>query len=125
MRVPVHLQREAARLHFYDQAQSNRAIARTSGLAPGTVNGLRRKLRASGRTWLDLQVLDDDAWCCALRTQDRSKVQIKPAPDWAWVQQQMQPWNASGASGGSSARKASPTRSSRRCTASGASDSTS
>lgn len=90
MRVPVHLQREAARLHFYDPAQSHRAIARTSGLSAGTVNDLRHKLRACSKTWLELQELDDDAWCAALGTQDRSKVQFKPVPDWTWVQEQMQ-----------------------------------
>lgn len=90
MRVPVHLQREAARLHFYDTTQSNRAIARISGLSANTVSDLRHKLRSCGKGWPELQTLEDDAWCAALGTQDRSRVQIKPVPDWSWVQEQMQ-----------------------------------
>ena len=82
MRIPVHMQRQAARLHFYDPAQSDRAISRTSGLSAGTVSELRHKLRACSKTWLELQDLDDDAWCATLGTQDRSKIQFKPVPDW-------------------------------------------
>jgi transposase len=90
MRVPVHLQREAARLHFYDLSQSSRAIARSTGLSTSTVLALRAKLRSSGKDWLALQSLDDDAWCVTLGTENRAALAVKPVPDWAWVHDQMQ-----------------------------------
>lgn len=89
MRVPVHLQRETARLHFYNPPQSSRAIARTTGLAPSTVNDLRAKLRGCGKDWSELQHLDDDAWSAAIGTQNRAFGPQKAVPDWSWVREQM------------------------------------
>jgi transposase len=40
--------------------------------------------------WDDLKDLSDDAWCEALQTHDRSIAQCKPAPDWEWVDAQLQ-----------------------------------
>ncbi len=90
MRLPVHLQREVARLHFYDPHQSNRAIARSCGLSPNTVRGVRKVLIATARAWPDLQVMDDVAWRTALGTQDHSVAQRKRAPDWDWVHGELQ-----------------------------------
>lgn len=41
MRLPIHLQREIARLHFYDTSQSNRAIGRAVGVSANTVRAMR------------------------------------------------------------------------------------
>lgn len=51
MRLPVHLQREIARLHYYDSSQSNRAIGRTLGIAPNTVGTMRAALLDCPRPW--------------------------------------------------------------------------
>lgn len=90
MRLEIHLQREIARLHFYDPRSSNRAIANAVGVSPTTVGGFRELLRARSTDWASLQTLDDKAWRDTLGTHDRSIAVCKPAPDWAWVHQEMQ-----------------------------------
>lgn len=90
MRLPVHLQREIARLHYYDSSQSNRAIGRTLGIAPNTVGTMRAALLDCPRPWYELASLDDDVWCQALGTDNRSIAQRKKAPDWDWVHREMQ-----------------------------------
>lgn len=90
MRLAVHLQREIARLHYYDPGQSDRAIATAMGLSPSTVGDLRKLLRSQAQDWAALQALDDTAWRQTLGTQDRSIAVRKPAPDWAWVHAEMQ-----------------------------------
>ncbi|HWI17878.1 MAG TPA: IS21 family transposase [Vicinamibacterales bacterium] len=90
MRLEVRLQREIARLHFYDTASSSRAIASATGVSPGTVGSLRELLRNQPKNWEALKDLDDDAWRDALGTHDRTITVSKPAPDWAWVHEQMQ-----------------------------------
>lgn len=90
MRLPMHLQREIARLHFYDPRQSSRNLASSVNVSAGTVLALREKLLACGRPWEELQQLDDAAWRAALGTQDRSIAVRKPAPDWEWVATEMQ-----------------------------------
>jgi transposase len=90
MRLPIHLQREIARLHFYDPTQSNRAMARASGLSPNTVRSMRRALAKTALPWSHLQALDDDAWRTALGNEDHSVAQRKQAPDWEWVHAEMQ-----------------------------------
>lgn len=90
MRLPLHLQREIARLHFYNPAQPNRAIARSIGLSPNTVKSLRARIVLSALPWAHLQELDDDAWRLALDTKDRSVAQRREAPDWEWVRAEMQ-----------------------------------
>ena len=82
MRLPIHLQREIARLHFYDTSQSNRAIARSVGVSANTVREMRRILRKSDTFGADLHSLDDDAWYAVLGTGNKSIAQRKRAPDW-------------------------------------------
>ncbi|WP_254050849.1 IS21 family transposase [Zoogloea sp. LCSB751] len=77
-------------MHFYDPTQSNRAIARGLHLSPNTVGTLRGKIVESGLTWNELRDLDDDQWTSALDTKNHSIAQRKLAPDWEWVDQQMQ-----------------------------------
>jgi len=90
MRLPIHLQREVARLHFHDPRQSHRALGRACGLSPGTVQAVRTALTRNGQPWSKLQALDDDAWRDSLGTRDRTVAQTKPAPDWQWVHAEMQ-----------------------------------
>lgn len=89
MRIPIHKQREVARLHFYDLNQSNRALGRATDLSANTVAKLRIKLTESNLGWTELSELDDDAWEAKLQTKNESPSCAKPAPDWAWVQEQM------------------------------------
>ncbi len=86
----MHLQREIARLHFYDSKSSDREIANIVGISPTTVGNLRAKLRVLQTDWPSLQELDDDRWRTVVGTHDRSIAVSKPAPDWAWVHQEMQ-----------------------------------
>ena len=74
MRLPIHLQREIARLHFYDTSQSNRAIARSVGVSANTVREMRRILRKSDTFGADLHSLDDDAWYAVLGTGNKMPV---------------------------------------------------
>lgn len=90
MRLAVHLQREIARLHFYDPGISHRTIADSVGVATSTISNFRALLRRQPLDWAELQPLDDDAWRNALHTHDRSIAVRKPVPDWAWVHAQMQ-----------------------------------
>ncbi len=90
MRLPVHLQREIVRLHYYDTSQSNRAIARALGLAPNTVRAMRHLLEKNDRPWAELEAADDDIWCQWLGTNDHSIAKRKEAPDWEWVHSEMQ-----------------------------------
>jgi transposase len=90
MRVAVHLQREVARLHFYDTTQSDRAIGRVLGLHGTTVGSLRAKLQSCRLDWTALKALDDDAWMSELDTKDRSVAQRKKFPDWEFVHAEMQ-----------------------------------
>jgi transposase len=90
MRLPIHLQREIARLHFYDTSQSNRAIARSVGVAANTVRELRRLVRQCDTVGADLLSLDDEAWCATLGTTNKSVAQRKKAPEWDWVHGEMQ-----------------------------------
>jgi len=90
MRLEIHLQREIARLHYYDEKSSNRAIADAVGVSPTTVGSFRELLRAKPIEWAALQALDDKSWRDTLETHDRSIVICKPAPEWAWVHQEMQ-----------------------------------
>lgn len=90
MRLPVHLQREIARLHYYDTSQSNRAIGRALGLSANTVRAMRHILDTHRVPWTDLQSVDDDAWCAALGTGDKTIARRKEAPDWTWVHAELQ-----------------------------------
>lgn len=90
MRLPIHLQREVARLHFYDPTQSSRAIGGTLQISPNTVGTLRTLLQNCQRPWNELESLDDDQWCQAIGTKNRSSAQRKEAPDWEWVHGEMQ-----------------------------------
>jgi hypothetical protein len=65
MRLPVHLQREIARLHFYDQRQSHRGIAASLGLSHSTVRNMRVLLVASERSWLGKVCINRPAICLA------------------------------------------------------------
>jgi len=90
MRLAVHLQREIARLHFYEPSTSSRTMALSLGLSPTTVGSMRELLRAQSLDWSVLQLLDDDSWRKALGTQDRSIAVRKPIPDWSWIHSEMQ-----------------------------------
>jgi len=72
MRLEIHLQREIARLHFYDKASSDRTIAATVGVSPSTVGSFRKLLRGKSPEWATLEQLDDEAWRDALGTHNRS-----------------------------------------------------
>lgn len=89
MRLAVHLQREVARLHYYDPQQSSRGIARATGISPNTVRNMRKLLRACPRSWGELAELDDSAWTHALDNKDRTVIQRKPAPDWEHIHAEM------------------------------------
>ena len=89
MRLPIHLQREIARLHFYATSQSNRNIARAVGVSANTLREMRRILKCNRTPAADLLSLDDDAWCSALGTANKSVAQRKKAPDWDWVHTEM------------------------------------
>lgn len=89
LRLPIHAQREIARLHFYDPKQSNRAIARNVGVSTNSVIALR-SLLTNVDVPKNLFDLDDDAWTAALGNEDRSIAQRKEAPDWNWVYEQLQ-----------------------------------
>ena len=90
MRLPIHLQREIARLHFYDTSQSNRAIGRAVGVSANTVRAMRGILENHRAPVADLLALDDDTWCATLGTANKSIAQRKEAPDWEWVHAEMQ-----------------------------------
>lgn len=90
MRLPIHLQREIARMHFYDPGSSTRAIASTLRISAGAAGSLRKRLLNQALMWPDLQGLDDDEWRKALGTQDRTITVRKPAPDWQEIHQEMQ-----------------------------------
>ncbi|TQK01322.1 transposase [Herbaspirillum sp. SJZ130] len=90
MRLEIYLQREIARLHFYELSSSDRTIADTVGISPTTVGVLRNKLRATTLNWSDIQDLDDAQWRTLIGTHDRSVAAPKPAPNWEWVHQEMQ-----------------------------------
>lgn len=90
MRLPIHLQREVTRLHYYDPSQSSRAIGGTLGISPNTVGTLRALLQGCRHPWNELESLDDDQWCQAIGTSNRSSAQRKEAPDWEWVHGEMQ-----------------------------------
>lgn len=94
MRIPVHIQREIARLHFYDPSQSNRSIGRTLSVSSTTVAVLRKAILESGKQWLELQALDDEEWIATLGTRNRSIAQRKPHPDWQTVHEELQKPNA-------------------------------
>lgn len=89
MRLSIHLQREIARLHFYEPSNSDRAIARSVGASPTTVGHLRHLLKQQPMEWSILKELDDHEWQTSLCTHDRSIAQRKPAPDWEWVHTEM------------------------------------
>jgi transposase len=90
MRVPMHLQREITRLHFYDIKQSNAAIARRVNVAPGTVRSMREKIIAAALSGTELSAMDDVEWRTALGTHDKTVSQRKESPDWDWVHTEMQ-----------------------------------
>lgn len=90
MRLAIHMQREIARLHYYDPDRSDRIIASTVGISPSTVGTFRRLLRNESHKWSALQALDDDEWRAKLGTHDRSIAQRKPMPEWEWVHAEMQ-----------------------------------
>ena len=89
MRLPIHLQREIARLHFYDPKQSSRAISRAVGVSTNSIIALRALLTTRDIPQ-NLFDLDDDAWTAALGNEDKGVAQRKDAPDWNWVYEQMQ-----------------------------------
>jgi transposase len=89
MRLDIRLQREVARLHFYDASQSNRAIAKSVGISPGAAASVRTLLNAQALSWNALKELDDEQWCRALGSADRSVKPQKATPDWSWIHQEM------------------------------------
>lgn len=90
MRLLIHLQREIARMHFYNSSLSDRGIARALGISARPVQTLRRAIRQVSTSWAELSELDDLAWQAKLGTKDRTIAQRKPSPDWEWVHQEMQ-----------------------------------
>lgn len=94
MRLPIHMQREIARLHFYDPKQSNRAIGRILSISPNTVDALRAAIFKAKKSWEELQQLDDVNWTVVLGTTNHSIAQRKTRPDWQWVYEEMQKPNA-------------------------------
>lgn len=89
MRLPIYMQREIARQHFYDNTLSHRAISRSTGQSHNTVATLRKKIQASGLKWQHLAELDDDAWVTALDTKDQSAAQLKAHPDFELIHIEM------------------------------------
>ncbi|CAN7215743.1 IS21 family transposase [Acidovorax sp. LjRoot66] len=90
MRIAIHMQREIARLHYYDTGNSDRAIAGIVGISPSTIGTFRRMLRKQAHEWSAIEPLDDDQWRDTLGTHNRSIAQRKPLPDWQWVHAEMQ-----------------------------------
>lgn len=90
MRLPIHKQREVARLHFYDTSQSHRVIGKSAGVSPGSAQSVRSRIRAQTLGWDALKDLDDEQWSRALDTRNRSAEQQKAIPDWTWIHQEMQ-----------------------------------
>lgn len=90
MRLAVHLQREIARLHYYDANASNRTIGDSLKLSPTTAGKFRNRLRAQPLSWADLSVMDDAQWISALGTENRSIAVRKPLPDWSEIHAEMQ-----------------------------------
>lgn len=88
MRIPAHLQRDIARLHFH-APQSSRAISRITGVSPNSVTKLRIAIARSGKIWSELSELDDDEWQKALYPGQYTAVRRKAEPDWALIHQEM------------------------------------
>lgn len=90
MKLPVRKQREIVRLHFHSPSKSNRFIARSTGVSAEPVKTIRRLLVDRSLDWQMLKDLDDDQWCRALGTEDKSRQPHRPAPDWQWIFAEMQ-----------------------------------
>lgn len=82
MRLTVRHQRAIARLHFLDPEISDREIARRVSRGRASVKKVRRAIRATNLTWIDLRALDDGAWVKHLGTADRSTTRPRPVPNW-------------------------------------------
>ncbi len=89
MRLPVHQQREIARLHFHSPNSSSRAIGRATGTSAGAVHSLRKKIRKSERTFLELEALDDDEWLQVFDKNHKTNFVRKEEPDWSEIHEQM------------------------------------
>ena len=90
MRVEIRLQREVARLHLHDRAQSHREIAAAVGLSPNTAKKIRNIVDEALRPWDELSSMHDDDWVKTLGTEDKSIAQSKLTPDFGWVHEQLQ-----------------------------------
>lgn len=88
MRIPIHIQREIARLYFHTPEQSSRAISRSIGVAANTVSKLVDSIKKSNKSSEELNELDDDSWQVALSLTQRTKAR-KESPDWANIHQEM------------------------------------
>ncbi len=88
MRIPMHLQREIARLHFHTPEQSSRAIGRATGVSPNTVARIIDAIKSSNKSSEELTNLDDDAWHEALTGRERVRPQ-KERPDWGDIHREM------------------------------------
>lgn len=90
MRIAIYIQREIARMMFYEPTLSNRSIARSLGLSTGPVNDMRARLKLCPRSWEELERLPDNAWEELLGTKNKSVHPRKHTPDWEWVHKEMQ-----------------------------------
>lgn len=88
MRIPIHLQREIARLHFHTPQQSCRAIGRSTGVSGNTVSRIVNAIKNSNKNSDELFELDDDAWRASLSDTHSTKLR-KESPDWAYIHQEM------------------------------------
>jgi len=88
LRLPINLQREIARLHFYEPKQSSRSIGRSVGVSTNSVISVRSLLTTQDLPQ-NLFDLDDAAWTAALGNEDKGVAQRKEAPDWHWVHEQL------------------------------------
>ena len=87
-RLSMRRIRDVLRLK-HDSGLSERLIARTLQVSNGAVNSYLQRARVAGLTWPLPDSLDDDALERLLFPPPHPKTDVRPGPDWAYVEREL------------------------------------
>lgn len=89
MRLPIRMQREIVRLLVSTKA-SSRKLSLAVGCSRTTVQEMAKTFMNSGKSWDELESLDDDNWEAVLGTKSKHLQRRKPSPNWSEIHAELQ-----------------------------------
>jgi transposase len=85
MRIPIRVQREVARIYLRNTELSNRDLGAVAHCSPNTAASVRKLVRQAGKTYEELDALDDVEFEHAIGSANKANQNRRARPDWADV----------------------------------------